>query len=238
MEKRCKLQFWFRWLKFWKKKPVEPSADGASPESIPEQAQASDQQTKVEDQIGPDVCNNFFADLFDDILIEDDSEILTKPELTKLGCYLPSRLLCCSWNKTFHSSRDGFSLITFYNRMKDHVTQPALLLIKDMDGNRFGTFVNEAFRISEKSFGCGETFVFSLAYGNRLQAWKWTGKNNFFIFCSAKSVCIGIDNGKFAIFLDGSLDRGRSQTCKTFDNDPLSPNGDFRVASVEVWNFE
>jgi hypothetical protein len=29
-----------------------------------------------------------------------------------------------------------------------------------------------------------------------------------------RSVCIGLDNGKFAIFLDESLDRGRSQACK------------------------
>ena len=107
-----------------------------------------------------------------------------------------------------------------------------------MEGNRFGAFVNESFRLCNKSFGCGETFVFSCAPNGDLLVWKWTGKNNFFILCTVRSVGVGIDNGKFALFLDESLNRGRSQACQTFDNDPLTPNGDFLVACIEVWNFE
>lgn len=112
------------------------------------------------------------------------------------------------------------------------------MLIRDMQGNRFGAFVSDAFKVSDKSFGCGETFVFRCSGSGDLEVWRWTGKNSLFVFCSSKSVCVGLDNGKFAIFLDEGLDCGRSQTCRTFDNEPLTPSGDFRVASVEVWNFE
>jgi len=120
--------------------------------------------------------------------------------------------------------------------LQTHVSRPAVLLIRDMEGHRFGAFVAEAFRISEKSYGNGETFVFSL--NKALQVWKWTCKNNFFVLCSDKALCVGIDDGKFAIYLDENLNRGRSQSCETFDNEPLSPSGDFHVAEIEVWIFE
>jgi hypothetical protein len=120
--------------------------------------------------------------------------------------------------------------------LQTHVSRPAVLLIRDMEGHRFGAFVAEAFRMSDKSYGNGETFVFSL--NKALQVWKWTCKNNFFVLCSDKALCVGIDDGKFAIYLDENLDRGRSQPCETFDNEPLSPTGDFRVAEIEVWIFE
>ena len=70
------------------------------------------------------------------------------------------------------------------------------------------------------------------------QVWKWTCKNDFFVLCSNTSLCVGIDDGKFSIFLDESLYKGRTQKCRTFDNEPLTPTGDFEAASVEVWNFD
>jgi hypothetical protein len=36
-------------------------------------------------------------------------------------------------------------------------------VVRDADGHRFGAFVNEAFRVSEKSFGSGECFVFRIS---------------------------------------------------------------------------
>ena len=54
----------------------------------------------------------------DELLIEGQSEVLTRRELQKLSSSLPSRLLCCSWMKTFNSSEHGFSLSTFYGLLK------------------------------------------------------------------------------------------------------------------------
>jgi hypothetical protein len=44
-------------------------------------------------------------------------------------------------------------------------------------------------------------------------------------------------SGRFGLWLDGDLNQGRSQTCKTFGNDPLSPDEDFWVKTLECWAF-
>ena len=71
-----------------------------------------------------------------------------------------------SWTRTFSTSHDGFSLATVYRRMAPYIARPALLAIRDSEGHRFGAFVSDSFRISEKSFGCGESFVFRLRDGD------------------------------------------------------------------------
>lgn len=172
----------------------------------------------------------------DEILLEDTSDILTNEDVKQLSLEVPKRLLCCSWKKEFTTARDGFSLGSIYRRLHDYITRPALLAIKDMNGYTFGAYASEAFRIEKISYGCGETFVFSLRPSFRV--WKWTCKNNFFILCSKAELCIGIEDGKFAIYLDESLYNGRTQACATFDNEPLTPSGDFQAAALEVWIFE
>lgn len=49
----------------------------------------------------------------------------------------------------------------------------------------------------------------------------------FFVFFS----------GKFGLWLDGDLNQGRSQTCNTYANEPLSPQEDFVVKTLECWAF-
>ena len=39
------------------------------------------------------------------------------------------------------------------------------------------------------------------------------------------------------IFLDGNLEYGRTETCKTFQNPPLARNKDFSISVVEVIGF-
>jgi len=60
----------------------------------------------------------------------------------------------------------------------------------------------------------------------------------FFVLCSHQELCVGLHDGTFAIYLDESLYRGRTQACHTFNNRPLTPTGDFNAASLEVWIFE
>lgn len=43
--------------------------------------------------------------------------------------------------------------------------------------------------------------------------------------------------GRFGLWLDGDLNQGRTQTCKTFGNEPLSPDEDFWVRTLECWSF-
>ncbi len=49
---------------------------------------------------------------------------------------------------------------------------------------------------------------------------------------------MGCAGGKYAIWVDGNLDAGRSDRCATFDNEPLAgEGGDFRVVHLEFWTF-
>jgi hypothetical protein len=64
----------------------------------------------------------------DDLLIDGSSEILTKQEIKNLSFSLPDRLMCCTWRKSFFSSRDGFSLRTLYRKQEDHISRPAVLV--------------------------------------------------------------------------------------------------------------
>lgn len=64
----------------------------------------------------------------DDLLIDGSSEILTKQEIKNLSFSLPDRLMCCTWRKSFFSSRDGFSLRTLYRKQEDHTSRPAVLV--------------------------------------------------------------------------------------------------------------
>lgn len=44
-------------------------------------------------------------------------------------------------------------------------------------------------------------------------------------------------SGKFGLWLDGDLYLGRTQTCNTYGNEPLAPQEDFVVKTLECWAF-
>jgi hypothetical protein len=59
----------------------------------------------------------------------------------------------------------GTSLGTLYSKVSaisslSGAHAGCILALKDQDGNRFGAFVNEAFRPSKEYYGTGEWFVF------------------------------------------------------------------------------
>lgn len=53
------------------------------------------------------------------------------------------------------------------------------------------------------------------------------------IFCFFSKIF----SGKFGLWLDGDLNQGRSQRCSTYANDPLAPEEDFVVKTLECWAF-
>lgn len=44
-------------------------------------------------------------------------------------------------------------------------------------------------------------------------------------------------SGRFGLWLDGDLHHGGSYPCETFNNESLSPRGDFCVQDLEVWGL-
>jgi len=43
--------------------------------------------------------------------------------------------------------------------------------------------------------------------------------------------------GGNAIFLDGTLTFGKTETCATFNNPPLCADGDFKISVIEVYGL-
>ena len=83
---------------------------------------------------------------------------------------LPTNLHTTVFSLFFIPESHGFSLSTVYRVVKERDPDckiPVLLLIRDTSNHRFGAFLSEGPKLCEKSFGCGETFVFSLTSENQ-----------------------------------------------------------------------
>jgi len=177
----------------------------------------------------------------DEVILDEESCIFSKEEAEFLSKELPARLVCSIWHLLFSTEKNGFSLSTIYRLAKEHdpeLKHPMLLAIRDTDKHRFGAYLSECPKVIDKCFGSGETFVFRLDQDEK-KIYKW-GQNpdkNLFILCSPDSLGVGVDDGKFAIYLDSALNQGRSQGCQTFGNEPLTPKGDFIASQVELWTF-
>jgi len=115
-----------------------------------------------------------------------------------------------------------------------------LLVLSDLKDNVFGAFLSGVPQIGkEGNFeGTGETFLFKLR--PKTIAFRWTGENNFFYRVDKESLIIGSSKGKFGLWIDKDLNKCRSQTCATFDNEPLAGESDdyFTLKTLECWSFD
>ena len=70
----------------------------------------------------------------------------------------------------------------------------------------------------------------------RFKAFPYTGENDFTIFCQPEYLSVGGGDGHYGLWLDNNLNKGVSDTCPTYGNEPLSDDGSkFDVLGVEVW---
>jgi hypothetical protein len=99
----------------------------------------------------------------------------------------------------------------------------------------FGALTSCALQVSEHFYGTGESLLFR--FSPEFQVYNWTGENLYFIKGNNESLSIGAGDGKFGLWLDGDLYLGRSESCKTYGNDPLTPKVDFVVKTLECWAF-
>jgi len=162
------------------------------------------------------------------------TEILTDEYRKQLSKHLPARIEGYPWTLVFSTSQNGFSLSSLYRKMTS-IESPILLIIEDTLGNVFGAVTSCELRMSESFYGTGESFLFLM--NPSLTVHSWSGENSYFIQGNNESLAFGAGDGRFGLWLDGDLNHGRSQTCKTFGNDPLSPQEDFWVKTLECWAF-
>ncbi|CAH1117849.1 unnamed protein product [Phaedon cochleariae] len=162
------------------------------------------------------------------------TEILTDRHRECLCRHLPARAEGYAWTLVFSTSQHGFSLNSMYRKMYK-LESPVLMVIEDTDNNVFGALTSCALHVSDHFYGTGESLLFS--FTPDFKVFNWTGENLYFIKGNNESLSIGAGDGKFGLWLDGDLYIGRSESCKTYGNDPLTPKRDFVVKTLECWAF-
>nr|CAD7408857.1 unnamed protein product [Timema cristinae] len=151
------------------------------------------------------------------------TEILTEEHRKKLCRHLPARAEGYLWTLVFSTSQHGFSLNSLYRKM-NRLESPILMVIEDTEHN-----------VSDHFYGTGESLLFR--FTPEFQVFPWTGENMYFIKGNNESLAIGTGDGKFGLWLDGDLYQGTTQPCSTYGNEPLSPQEDFVVKTLECWAF-
>jgi len=168
-----------------------------------------------------------------------ESELLVKEERMYLSQVMPPKLECHHWILVFSTSNQGFSLQNMMRKLSNFQQSPLLLVLSDLENNVFGAFLSGVPQIGkEGNFeGTGETFLFKLR--PQTKAFNWTGENNFFYRVDNDCLIIGSSKGKFGLWIDRDLNKCRSQTCATFDNEPLAGQiEDFTLKALECWSFD
>jgi len=165
------------------------------------------------------------------------SLLLKKSYVENLTACLPKRLVCTKWVNVFDTDVDGFTLCNLYSRFSSFQTEitSSLIVIKDFNENVFGAFVSAPLKESASTYGNGETFLFTT--WPIWTVYTWSGANEHFVTGDKKELHVGAENGMFALWVDGGLNKGRTRACDTFGSEPLANDEDFKIISVECWTF-
>ncbi|XP_067615978.1 nuclear receptor coactivator 7 isoform X2 [Eurosta solidaginis] len=162
------------------------------------------------------------------------TEILTEDHREKLCGHLPARAQGYSWSLVFSTSQHGFSLNSLYRKMQK-LESPILIVIQDTNKNVFGALTSCSLHVSDHFYGTGESLLYK--FNPSFKVFHWTGDNLYFIKGNMESLSIGAGDGRFGLWLDGDLNQGRSQSCSTYENEPLAPQEDFVIKTLECWAF-
>ncbi|XP_058450740.1 uncharacterized protein LOC131430093 isoform X5 [Malaya genurostris] len=162
------------------------------------------------------------------------TEILSEEHREKLCAHLPARAEGYSWSLVFSTSLHGFSLNSLYRKMHK-LESPILIVIQDTEHNVFGALTSCSLHVSDHFYGTGESLLYK--FNPHFKVFHWSGENLYFIKGNPESLAIGAGDGKFGLWLDGDLNQGRSQHCSTYSNEPLAPQEDFVIKTLECWAF-
>jgi hypothetical protein len=111
-----------------------------------------------------------------------------------------------------------------------------IVIVSDEDDNVFGGYMTPSFEHRKNFYGTGESFIFSFK-GENLYAYKASLMNDLYCFSDEDGFGFGSDN-HYGLFIDASLKKGFTFPCKTYNNDPLSPNTHFTIKKLEIWGFQ
>ncbi|EED12383.1 oxidative stress response protein Oxr1, putative [Talaromyces stipitatus ATCC 10500] len=70
----------------------------------------------------------------------------------------------------------------------------------------------------------------------RFKAFPYSGINDYMMFCETGFLSVGGGDGHYGLWIDDSVEKGVSDSCPTFGNEPLSDDGTkFDILGVEIW---
>ncbi|CDW55389.1 Oxidation resistance protein 1 [Trichuris trichiura] len=167
----------------------------------------------------------------------EESTILDEAMIRKLIDVLPARAQSYPWVLVYSSELHGFALSTMYRMMSSlkECLSPSLLVVRDTSDHTFGGIVSCRFHVSEHFYGTGESLLFT--DHPKFRVFRWTGQNEYIVKGSLESLALGAGKGFNGLWLDSDFYRGRTESCETFGNDPLTEPSEFLIAAVEAWCF-
>ena len=173
---------------------------------------------------------------------DDVSLIITPSQMSQISKWLPESEMCRSWVLKYSLRQHGanlnslISLCTTRNVSGRSTYSSCVILVEDSWGYVFGGFVAHDLQNNNNYYGNGESFVFSLM--PKVDKYKWTGENDFFIISNSHQLAMGGGGEGFAFQLDDELDTGVSNRSDTYCNPTLSSTEFFKCLNVEVWTLE
>jgi len=190
------------------------------------------------------------------------SQLLSKDQIMSIWDELPIRISTIKPTLAYSSDEHGVSLTTFFNRVDKY--EPNILVIRNTNKEVFGAYCSASWvkrnmkddqGLRMRYFGTGETFLFKFKEGSStLTKYEWVKAGDSEseeeegekkkhdrskeLFMSADNTMITVGGGGgTAIYLDENLRFGRTESCTTFDNEPLCSDTDFAISAVEVFGF-
>ncbi|XP_075721767.1 GTPase-activating protein skywalker-like [Rhipicephalus microplus] len=170
------------------------------------------------------------------------SEILSREQMFVLWNWLPPRITTLQPELIYSTNEHGSSLTNFYGHTD--TWEPTVLVVLTTRGECFGAYCSTRWMERKQAyFGTGETFLFTFTPEARRFAWIGVGavrdvphSAKLFMSANQNMVLIGGGNG-MGLYIDQSLENGRTEHCDTFDNPPLAASNDFAVNILEVIGF-
>lgn len=145
------------------------------------------------------------------------------------------------WRLLYSMDQHGISLSTLYRNVDSRGAN--VLAVRNENDELFGAFLSEPFKPHAAHYGSGECFLWKAEMATAgdvysLAIFPWSGRNEYFMLSEGSFLAIGCGDGKFGLWIDQDLERGRTDSCPTFDNQPLCAASDFTCCHLEVWGFQ
>lgn len=177
-------------------------------------------------------------------LKEASTSVLSHSNLSTLWSWIPQRLSVYNPNMLYTSQEHGTSVNTLLNVLDE--LEYCIIVVKTFQDEIFGAFCSGLWNDRKKQgvnfFGTGETFLFTIAPEKKIFKWigtktKTTPSQELFLRIDGNKIAIG-GGSHDGLSIKTNLIEGTTNTCDTFENEPLCSQNNFEVAILEVIAFQ